>query len=136
MDHCEENPLREQGGAKTKSEVARGIETVFDFETLKPYRDYACRMEGGRALIPIHENFERAWERAGGNAKASLFVCDVPPSALLRKAVPGDSTVQIVRTQPEENDFTIKDIYFNATRVAAVGAGYLYMENQYFQYQN
>ena len=136
VDHCVENPMREQGGAKTKGEVAQGIETAFDFETLKPYRDYACRMEGGRALIPLHENFERAWERAGGNAKASLFVCDAPPSALLRKAALGDSTVQIVRTQPEENDFTIKDIYFNATRVAAAGGGYLYMENQYFQYQD
>jgi hypothetical protein len=63
-------------------------------------------------------------------------MCDKPPSALLRKAASGDSTVQIVRTQPEEKDFTIKDIYFNAARVAAGGTGYLYMENQYFQYQD
>jgi phosphatidylserine/phosphatidylglycerophosphate/cardiolipin synthase-like enzyme len=62
-------------------------------------------------------------------------VCGTPPAALLRKAAPGYSTVQIVRTQPEEDDFTIKDIYFNATRVAAAGTGYLYLENQYFQYE-
>jgi phosphatidylserine/phosphatidylglycerophosphate/cardiolipin synthase-like enzyme len=135
-EHGVENPLREQGAAKTKQEHAQGVKDAFDFETLKPYRDYACRIEGGRALIPIHENFERAWARAGGDTKASQYICDKPPSALLRKAASGDSTVQIVRTQPEEQDFSIKDIYFNATRVAAAGTGYLYMENQYFQYQD
>jgi len=135
-EHCVENPLREQGAAKTKKEHAQGVDGEFDFETLKPYRDYACRIDGGRALIPLHENFERAWARAGGDAKAKSYVCGNPPAALLRKAAPGDSTVQIVRTQPEEDDFTIRDIYFNATRVAAVGTGYLYMENQYFQYQD
>lgn len=135
-EHGVENPLREQGAAKTKQERAQGVKDAFDFETLKPYRDYACRIEGGGALIPIHENFERAWARAAGDTKASQYTCDKPPSALLRKAASGDSTVQIVRTQPEEQDFTIKDIYFNATRVAAAGTGYLYMENQYFQYQD
>ena len=135
-EHGVENPLREQGAAKTQQEHAQGVDGFFDFETLKPYRDYACRIEGGRALIPIHENFERAWARAGGDTKASQYTCDKPPSALLRKAASGDSTVQIVRTQPEEKDFTIKDIYFNVTRVAAGGTGYLYMENQYFQYQD
>ncbi len=135
-EHGVENPLREQGAAKTKQERAQGVKDAFDFETLKPYRDYACRIEGGGALIPIHENFERAWARAAGDTKASQYTCDKPPSALLRKAASGDSTVQIVRTQPEEKDFTIKDIYFNATRVAAGGTGYLYMENQYFQYQD
>jgi phosphatidylserine/phosphatidylglycerophosphate/cardiolipin synthase-like enzyme len=135
-EHGVENPLREQGAAKTKQEHAQGVDGFFDFETLKPYRDYACRIEGGRALIPIHENFERAWARAGGDTKASQYTCDKPPSALLRKAASGDSTVQIVRTQPEEQDFTVKDIYFNATRVAAAGTGYLYMENQYLQYQD
>lgn len=135
-EHSAENPLREQGAAKTKKEHAQGVDDTFDFETLKPYRDYACRIDGGRALIPLHENFERAWGRAGGDAKAKSYVCGTPPAALLRKAAPGDSTVQIVRTQPEEDDFTIKDTYFNATRVAAGGTGYLYMENQYFQYQD
>jgi len=135
-EHCVENPLREQGAAKTKKEHAEGIGGFFDFETLKPFRDYACRIDGGRALIPLHENFERAWARAGGDTKADQYVCDKPPSALLRTASSGDSTVQIVRTQPEEDDFTIKEIYFNAARVAAGGTGYLYMENQYFQYQD
>lgn len=135
-EHAVENPLREQGGAKTRQEKAQGVDPLSDFETLKPYRDYACRIDGGRALIPLRENFERGWQRAGGNAHANTFVCNTPPAALLRKAGSGDSTVQIVRTQPEEEDFTIKDIYFNATRIAAAGTGYLYMENQYFQYRD
>jgi phosphatidylserine/phosphatidylglycerophosphate/cardiolipin synthase-like enzyme len=134
-EHGVENPLREQGAAKTKQEHAQGVDGSFDFETLKPYRDYACRIDGGRALIPLHENFERAWARAGGDKKANNYVCDKPPSALLRKAASGDSTVQIVRTQPEEDDFTIKEIYFNAARVATGSTRYLYLENQYFQYQ-
>ena len=134
-EHCVENLLREQGAAKTKQEHAEGVEGFFDFETLKPHRDYACGIDGGRALIPLHENFEGAWERAAGVTRATPFVCATPPAALLRKAAPGDSTVQIVRTQPEEDDFTIRDIYFNATRVAAGGTGYLYLENQYFQHQ-
>lgn len=133
-EHAVENPLREQGGEKTLKEETQGVDDRHDFETLKPYRDYACRIGGGRALIALHENFESAWQRAGG-AKTKRYVCSAPPAALLRKAAPGDSTVQIVRTQPEEDDFTIKDIYFNATRVAAGGTGYLYLENQYFQYE-
>lgn len=134
--HTVESQLREQGGTKTVKEQAQGVDQAFNFETLKPYRDYACRIEGGRALIPLHENFERAWQRAEGNAQANAFACISPPSTLLRKAISGDSTAQIVRTQPDENDFTIKEVYFNATRIAAAATGYLYMENQYFQYQD
>lgn len=135
-EHCVENPLREQGAGKTMQEHTQGVEGDFDYETLKPYRDYACRIGGGAALIAVHENFEAAWVRADGDKKAKRFVCATPPAALLRKAAPGDSTVQIVRTQPEEEDFTIKEIYFNAARVATAATGYLYMENQYFQYQD
>ena len=135
-EHCVENPLREQGGAKTTQEQAQGLKDAFDFDTLKPYRDYACRMAGGQALISLYENFERAWQRAGDSSQAGALVCKTPPSGLQRRAAAGDSTVQIIRTQPEENDFTIKEVYFNATRVAAAGTGYLYMENQYFQYQD
>jgi phosphatidylserine/phosphatidylglycerophosphate/cardiolipin synthase-like enzyme len=43
--------------------------------------------------------------------------------------------VQIVRTQPEENDRSIKDIYTLAASKAALAGGYLYIENQYFQYE-
>jgi phosphatidylserine/phosphatidylglycerophosphate/cardiolipin synthase-like enzyme len=135
-EHCVENLLREQGAARSKQEKTQGVEGSFDFETFRPLRDYACRIDGGSALIPLHENFERAWRRTLGDPKANEYVCKHPPSALLRKPAPDDSTVQIIRTQPEEEDFTIKEVYFNATGVAAAGARYLYIENQYFQYQD
>ncbi|MCL6486479.1 MAG: phospholipase, partial [Janthinobacterium lividum] len=48
---------------------------------------------------------------------------------------PSDSTVQIVLTQPEEQDKTIKETYFRAVTQASLAAGYLYVENQYFQYE-
>jgi phosphatidylserine/phosphatidylglycerophosphate/cardiolipin synthase-like enzyme len=133
-DHHVENPLRELGCGNTDEEETQGVDGKSNFRTLKPYRDYACRLEG-QALIAIHENFERAWTRSGIHTADDPYVCKHPPLALLTWREDARSTVQIVRTQPEEEDFTIKDIYFNATRVATAGTGYLYIENQYFQYQ-
>ena len=31
---------------------------------MKPYRDYACRIERGRSLVALYNNFIKAWERA------------------------------------------------------------------------
>lgn len=115
------------------------------FRTLKPYQDYACRIAAGQALVCLYKNFVDAWERAGkqtaGSSETSMqsasgVVHVATPPALLRKAVPGDSSVQIVRTQPEENDKTIKELYTLAARKAALACGYLYVENQYFQYED
>jgi phosphatidylserine/phosphatidylglycerophosphate/cardiolipin synthase-like enzyme len=105
---------------------------------VRPFRDYACRIDGGRALVAIHSNFIKAWERAApsqsrGPDKAKPKGLGMPASCL-RKARPGDSTVQIVRTQPEEGDKSIKDVYFQASDQAALAMGYIYIENQYFQY--
>ena len=44
--------------------------------------------------------------------------------------------MQIVLTQPEEQDKTIKETYFRAVTQASLAAGYLYVENQYFQYED
>lgn len=76
--HCVEDSLREDGGALTIDEHAQGVVEHFDFTTLKPYRDYACRVDGGQALIPLHENFERAWQRAGGGTSGDLYNCKSP----------------------------------------------------------
>ncbi|MGH8856108.1 MAG: phospholipase D-like domain-containing protein, partial [Telluria sp.] len=124
------------GGERETAEavqVDEGKKADAGFKTFKPYRDYACRISGG-ALASVHANFVRAWGRAGGET-----LCDdleTIPSALKRKGIPGaHSSVQIVRTQPEENDKTAKEMYFLASDTAAAATGYLYIENQYFQYQ-
>ncbi|MDB5908541.1 MAG: phospholipase [Massilia sp.] len=115
------------------------------FLSMKPYRDYACRIDGGSALIALYNNFVTAWDRAIDDrtyaaakecvGKNASLACHAAPSELQRAAQPGDSTVQIVRTQPEENDKSIKDIYSLAASKAALASGYLYIENQYFQYE-
>lgn len=135
-DHLIENPKRECGGEREASEavqVEEGKKADAGFKTFKPYRDYACRISGG-ALACVHANFVHAWGRAGGDT-----LCDDLkniPSALKRKGIPGaHSSIQIIRTQPEEQDKTAKEMYFLATDTAALATGYLYIENQYFQYQ-
>ncbi|WP_374585720.1 phosphatidylserine/phosphatidylglycerophosphate/cardiolipin synthase family protein [Pseudoduganella sp.] len=134
-EHLLEDPRRERGGKKEKEECVQTLRDDPGFRTLKPYQDYACRIDAGRALIEVHENFASAWARAGGEPPPASTRAN-PPAALLRKALPGDSTVQIVRTQPEERqDKTIKEAYFLATATAATTHGYIYIENQYFQYE-
>lgn len=135
-DHWIEDPKRECGGEREAGEavqVDEGKKADAGFKTFKPYRDYACRISGG-ALACIHANFVRAWGRAGGDT-----LCDdleMIPSTLKRKGIPSaHSSIQIVRTQPEEQDKTAKEMYFLATDTAAAATGYLYIENQYFQYQ-
>ena len=142
-DTCEhklEDPRREQGAASTSGEAVQGENPDPGFLSLKPFQDYACRIGGGKALISVYNNFVTAWDRSiddlmhsAANDCVSRPVCKAPPRALLRKAEPGDSTVQIVRTDPDEGDKSIKEIYCLATDAACLASGYLYVENQYFQ---
>lgn len=124
--------------SRREYEHAIGVEPTPGCAHLRPLRDYACRLDGGYALAAIYENFIKAWDRAGashGSSKADgKHGKQVIPAVCLRKAEPGDSTVQIIRTQPEEGDKTIRDAYFQATDQATLASGYLYLENQYFQY--
>ena len=142
--HKLEDPRREQGAAVTADEAVQPLDPKDKadpgFASLKPYQDYACRIDGGKALISVYNNFVTAWDRSindlthsAANDCVSKTACKAPPPALLKKAAPGDSTVQIVRTQPDENDKSIKDIYNLATDAACLSGGYLYVENQYFQ---
>ena len=140
--HQIEDPRREQGAGLTAGESVQGKEMDAGFLSVKPYQDYACRIIGGKALIALYNNFATAWDRSiddqmhtAASACMKRFggTCKAPPAALLRKAEPGDSTVQIVRTQPDEADKSIKDIYCLATDAACLAGGYLYIENQYFQ---
>ena len=124
--------------SRREYEAAAGVAATAGCQHLKPFRDYAFRIDGGRALVPIYNNFIKAWDRAASKRPDSSATVKAPrprmPEACLRKARPGDSTVQIVRTQPEESDKSIRDLYFQATDQAALATGYIYLENQYFQY--
>lgn len=142
--HLLDDTRREQGGVNERRECLQGAVADGGFATLKPYQDYACRIDGGRSLIALYNNFVKAWDRAAGDRTHAAANASVsrelpqgsPPARLLDKAGPSDSTVQIVLTQPEEQDKTIKETYFRAVTQASLGAGYLYVENQYFQYED
>lgn len=142
--HLLDDTRREQGGVNERRECLQGMAADGGFSTLKPYQDYACRIDGGKALIALYNNFVKAWDRAIDDRTRSASTdcvsrelpCGSPPARLLDKAGPDDSIVQIVLTQPEEQDRTIKEVYFRAVTQASLAAGYLYVENQYFQYED
>ena len=130
-EHKYEDPRRELESARSyKPDVAHS--------SMRPYRDYACRIDRGRALLALYQNFIKAWERADAqrkpNDKSELGTRPMPEHCL-KKAPAGSPCMQILRTQPDEQDKTIQDLYFNATDVATRAAGYLYVENQYFQWE-
>ena len=145
-DHKIEDGRRERGSDREEEEAVQTLKPDdkkdAGFRTYKPYRDYACRFEGGGALIAVSRNFESAWARAAVPADhpARKFIPSeingkAVPSKLLRPAKKNDASVQIVRTEPEESDKTIKELYFQATDIAAAVGGYIYIENQYLQYE-
>lgn len=103
---------------------------------LKPYQDYACRIQGA-ALVAVSKNFTDAWNRAkcsgkgGGTTLSRAHDVQKPPAGLSRRLNGALQRAQIVRTQPEEGDKSIKRLYQQASSFAR---NYLYIENQYFQY--
>lgn len=99
---------------------------------LKPYQDYACRVRG-EALVAVSKNFTDAWNRAKGKGSNLSRVHDLksPPSGLVKTLSGTTQRAQIVRTQPEEKEKTIKRLYDQA---ASFALNYIYIENQYFQY--
>jgi phosphatidylserine/phosphatidylglycerophosphate/cardiolipin synthase-like enzyme len=118
-DHCETFERVKKAGGETSHAHVR----------IDPYQDYACRIEG-EALQFVNKNFCDAWARAGGKlGKTDKSV----PGWLKKIQFSGQtSRLQVVRTQPEERDKTIRETYFHASSFAR---NYLYMENQYFQYE-
>jgi phosphatidylserine/phosphatidylglycerophosphate/cardiolipin synthase-like enzyme len=156
-EHKIEDHRRERGGEReakecvlplaaddNKGQATKAAAPAADtgFHSYKPYRDYACRLQGGSALIAVHKNFESAWFRAAVAEdhpsrefiRKEMEAQETPP-ALLRPPRISDTSVQIVRTQPEEQDQTIKELYFQATDAVTNTGGYIYVENQYFQYE-
>jgi phosphatidylserine/phosphatidylglycerophosphate/cardiolipin synthase-like enzyme len=111
---------------------------------VKPYRDYAIRVQG-EALYNINENFVQGWD----NAQSTSLRADAPSGAsggsgsnglqaqrrsIQPKDIPAPPgarhRAQIVRTQPEKLDATILKAY---TLASSNAVNYIYVENQYFQ---
>jgi phosphatidylserine/phosphatidylglycerophosphate/cardiolipin synthase-like enzyme len=129
--HNYEDPRREL-------ESSRSYKPDSTHSSMKPYRDYICRIDRGRALLVVYQNFVKAWERADSNRKAddkSELGSRPMPEYCLKKAPAGSPRMQILRTQPDEQDKTIQDLYFNVTDLATRAGGYIYAENQYFQWE-
>lgn len=129
--HLHQEPLRENSyGPVNHGSLLENRQAAL--ENRQPLRDYAIRVEG-EALHCLNRNFSSAWERAE-IFSAGRFGHLAPHRAAIRPAqlVPAQAQhrVQIVRTQPEENDATILEAYLLAT---ANARKYLYVENQYFQ---
>lgn len=133
--HRVDDLRRERGGTKEANERVHEKASEFGFTTLQPYHDYACRIDAGGALIALHKNFSDAWRRAGPATERKRPQQLRVPKHLQRKAMPGDCRAQIVRTDPLDQDQTIKELYFHAADQAANAIGYMYIENQYFQYE-
>ena len=108
---------------------------------VKPYRDYAIRVQG-EALYNINENFVQGWDGADGygwfhgaplltpltggleKERASIKPADLPVPEGAR------SRAQILRTFPDSMDATILKAYVLAGSNAM---NYIYVENQYVQ---
>ena len=104
----------------------------------KPYQDYACRIAGGGVLASVQSNFESAWGKAAVIAvpkKRSAAPAPAPGESPAVQPLAGEaplrSRAQILRTQPEEGEKSIKAFYKHCNEVAT---DYLYLENQYFFY--
>jgi phosphatidylserine/phosphatidylglycerophosphate/cardiolipin synthase-like enzyme len=124
-EHEFDTPKREVDWAR-KTELAKALPKS-QAVSRDPYHDYVCKVVGP-ALRGVHKNFVDAWKRAGGAARADD--ADVLPPNLAKR--PSPYRAQIVRTQPEEADKTIKSTYFHAPQFAR---NYIYIENQYFFYE-
>ncbi|APW36798.1 hypothetical protein RD110_05985 [Rhodoferax koreense] len=105
--------------------------------TLKPYQDYACRIEGD-AIVAVYRNFVEAWNKAeakgpGAGAPASGEIdLKAPPPRLFKNLKSRCSGAQILRTLPdsEGGERSIARLYYQTSSFAR---HYLYIENQYFQ---
>ncbi|RQU93610.1 phospholipase D-like domain-containing protein [Burkholderia cenocepacia] len=99
---------------------------------LKPFQDYASRIRG-EALVAVSKNFTDAWNRAKGKGANVSRTHDFKkvPARLTQNLGTPCQRAQIVRTQPEEKDKSVKALYEQATSFAR---SYIYVENQYFQY--
>lgn len=100
-----------------------------------PWQDLSSRVFGP-VLWDLNENFCTAWTKAqpwiGSDQAISAARLAIKPQAFEKPATQHGSgeMAQICRTQPQENDQSILDVY----KVALSNArNYVYFENQYFR---
>jgi len=119
------------------------------FTRKDPLQDYASRIRGS-ALRSVYENFAKAWERGGGKdgvltaeriapvGQVNVKGNDKQKAPAWKDAVNADVPsrgavrLQVLRTQPEDKEKSIKAFYQHSSQVAL---NTLYLENQYFFYQ-
>lgn len=101
-----------------------------------PWQDVSCRVYGP-VLFDLNENFTTAWKKeTSGGAKVfaaperDLIKPDVFIAPARRRGTPVPA--QLCRTQPQENDQSIFDVYKLAL---ATARNYVYFENQYFRHK-
>jgi phosphatidylserine/phosphatidylglycerophosphate/cardiolipin synthase-like enzyme len=149
--HPFDDPQREVDWDGSTDDFAKAAVKAGKPISRKPLQDYAARLEGN-VLASVNKNFYTAWDKATkksppistGDLAATR---KAKPAKLGKKAAP--LRLQVLRTQPEEGyteakdrsgsggktyafDKTIKQGYFHAS---AVARHYLYIENQYFFYE-
>ncbi|MDF0606716.1 phospholipase D-like domain-containing protein [Neisseriaceae bacterium TC5R-5] len=124
-DHLIDDPRRETGGNN-------------GFDRKKPYQDYASRIQGG-TVQDVYDNFLQGWQRAKGKDPTLVKGArPASPVASSKKDSPqpvvntGPVALQLLRTQPEDREKSIKALYKHTCLVAA---NWMYIENQYFYYQ-
>lgn len=122
--------------AKRELSPHSGTITAQSMWYLKPYRDYAIRVEG-EALYNLNENFVQGWDSADGygsaNGAKGAHLADerkgIQPKDISRPKGAA-CRAQIVRTFPDKNEATILKAY---TLASSNAVNYIYVENQYFQ---
>ena len=140
QEHVFNDPRRGENfeGLDTDHSVGKGWEHASSgAPTLKPYQDYACRIEG-EAVAAVYKNFVEAWNQARADGKgagspisAGIDLKKLPPR-LTQNLKNACSRAQIVRTLPDQEggERSIERLYYQASSFAR---HYLYIENQYFQ---
>jgi phosphatidylserine/phosphatidylglycerophosphate/cardiolipin synthase-like enzyme len=139
QEHAFNDPRRGQGFEGDGKDHAAGKNWGHsDQPTLKPFQDYACRIEG-QAVAAVCKNFTEAWNKAkvngaggGSNVNRHVDLDNLPPN-LTQNIKPPFQRARILRTlpAPDGGEHSVKRLYYQASSFAR---HYLYIENQYFQH--